>query len=125
MAAKIQSIIDEGVAAGYVKEISHAVFEEFDLKKAENIACGYFTSRVQYEIYAPYWLQRIHQEENGRYTSDLLPGMTWHPESGGVWVDFSDPSFTLMMPPTQEEIDKKHKEDQERFEKYMKEVRKE
>ena len=125
MAEKIQSIIDEGVAAGYVKEISHAVFEEFDLKKAENIACGYFTSRVQYEIYAPYWLQHIHQEENGRYTSDLLQGMTWHPENGGVWVDFSEPSFTLMMPPTQEEIDKKHKEDQESFEKYMKEVRKE
>ena len=50
--------------------------------------------------------------------------MTWHPEAG-VWVSFSEPSFTLMMPPTQAEIDTQHKEDAERFKKYLKEVRQE
>lgn len=82
------------------------------------------TDRVKYEIYAPYWLEHIHQEPDGKVTSDLLPGMTWHPEAG-VWVSFSEPSFTLMMPPTQAGIDAQHKEDTERFKKYLKEVRQE
>lgn len=73
---------------------------------------------------APYWLEHIHQEPDGKVTSDLLPGMTWHPEAG-VWVSFSEPSFTLMMPPTQAGIDAQHKEDTERFKKYLKEVRQE
>lgn len=101
-----------------------AVFEEFNLTKAENLACGYYTDRVKYEAYAPYWLEHIHQEPDGKVTSDLLPGMTWHPEAG-VWVSFSEPSFTLMMPPTQAGIDAQHKEDTERFKKYLKEVRQE
>ena len=116
--------IDEEKAAGHQKEITHAVFEEFNLTKAENLACGYYTDRVKYEAYAPYWLEHIHQEPDGKVTSDLLPGMTWHPEAG-VWVSFSEPSFTLMMPPTQAGIDAQHKEDTERFKKYLKEVRQE
>ena len=71
-----------------------------------------------------YWLEHIHKEPDGKVTSDLLPGMTWHPEAG-VWVSFSEPSFTLMMPPTQAGIDAQHKEDTERFKKYLKEVRQE
>ena len=71
-----------------------------------------------------YLLEHIHQEPDGKVTSDLLPGMTWHPEAG-VWVSFSEPSFTLMMPPTQAGIDAQHKEDTERFKKYLKEVRQE
>ena len=117
----IQKIIDEEKAAGHQKEVTRAVFEEFNLTKAENLACGYYTDRVKYEAYAPYWLEHIHQEPDEKITSDLLPGMTWHPEAG-VWVFFSEPSFTLMMPPTQAEIDAQHKEDTERFKKYLKEV---
>ena len=124
MEAGIQKIIDEETAAGHLRECAKAVFEEFDLKKAENLICGYFTERIKYEVYAPYWLEHIHQEPDGKVTSDLLPGMTWHPEAG-VWVSFSEPSFTLMMPPTQAEIDAQHKEDAERFKKYLKEVRQE
>lgn len=124
MVDQIQKIIDEEKAAGHQKEVTHAVFEEFNLAKAENLACGYYTDRVKYEAYAPYWLEHIHQEPDGKVTSDLLPGMTWHPEAG-VWVSFSEPSFTLMMPPTQAEIDAQHKEDTERFKKYLKEVRQE
>ena len=116
MVNQIQKIIDEEKAAGHQKEVTHAVFEEFNLAKAENLACGYYTDRVKYEAYAPYWLEHIHQEPDGKVTSDLLPGMTWHPEAG-VWVSFSEPSFTLMMPPTQAEIDAQHKEDTERFKK--------
>lgn len=124
MEAGIQKIIDEETAAGHLRECTKAVFYEFNLRKAENLACGYYADRVKYEIYAPYWLEHIHQEPDGKVTSDLLPGMTWHPEAG-VWVSFSEPSFTLMMPPTQAEIDAQHKEDTERFEKYLKEVRQE
>lgn len=124
MEAGIQKIIDEETAAGHLRECTKAVFEEFNLAKAENLACGYYTDRVKYEAYAPYWLEHIHQEPDGKVTSDLLPGMTWHPEAG-VWVSFSEPSFTLMMPPTQAEIDAQHKEDAERFKKYLKEVRQE
>lgn len=124
MVDQIQKIIDEEKAAGHQKEVTRAVFEEFNLAKAENLACGYYTDRVKYEIYAPYWLEHIHQEPDGKVTSDLLPGMTWHPEAG-VWVSFSEPSFTLMMPPTRAEIDAQHKEDMERFKKYLKEVRQE
>lgn len=124
MVDQIQKIIDEEKAAGHQKEVTHAVFEEFNLAKAENLACGYYTDRVKYEAYAPYWLEHIHQEPDGKVTSDLLPGMTWHPEAG-VWVSFSEPSFTLMMPPTRAEIDAQHKEDTERFKKYLKEVRQE
>lgn len=124
MVDQIQKIIDEEKAAGHQKEVTHAVFEEFNLAKAENLACGYYTDRVKYEAYAPYWLEHIHQGPDGKVTSDLLPGMTWHPEAG-VWVSFSEPSFTLMMPPTQAEIDAQHKEDTERFKKYLKEVRQE
>lgn len=124
MVDQIQKIIDEEKAAGHQKEVTRAVFEEFNLTKAENLACGYYTDRVKYEIYAPYWLEHIHQEPDGKVTSDLLPGMTWHPEAG-VWVSFSEPSFTLMMPPTQAGIDAQHKEDTERFKKYLKEVRQE
>ena len=124
MVDQIQKIIDEEKAAGHQKEVTHAVFEEFNLAKAENLACGYYTDRVKYEAYAPYWLEHIHQEPDGKVTSDLLPGMTWHPEAD-VWVSFSEPSFTLMMPPTQAEIDAQHKEDTERFKKYLKEVRQE
>lgn len=124
MVDQIQKIIDEEKAAGHQKEVTHAVFEEFNLAKAENLACGYYTDRVKYEAYAPYWLEHIHQEPDGKVTSDLLPGMTWHPEAG-VWVSFSEPSFTLMMPPTQAGIDAQHKEDTERFKKYLKEVRQE
>lgn len=122
MAAGIQKIIDEETAAGHLRECTKAVFEEFDLKKAENLACGYFTDRIKYEIYAPYWLQHVSQKE-GSYITDLLPGMKWHPEGGGAWVDFSEPSFTLMLPPTQAEVDTQHEADQESFEKYLKEVR--
>ena len=78
---QIQKIIDEEKAAGHQKEVTHAVFEEFNLTKAENLACGYYTDRVKYEAYAPYWLEHIHQEPDGKVTSDLLPGMTWHPEA--------------------------------------------
>lgn len=124
MEAGIQKIIDEETAAGHLRECTKAVFYEFNLRKAENLACGYYTDRVKYEIYAPYWLEHIHQEPDGKVTSDLLPGMTWHPEAG-VWVSFSEPSFTLMMPPTQAGIDAQHKEDTERFRKYLKEVRQE
>ena len=124
MVDQIQKIIDEEKAAGHQKEVTRAVFEEFNLTKAENLACGYYTDRVKYEAYAPYWLEHIHQEPDGKVTSDLLPGMTWHPEAG-VWVSFSEPSFTLMMPPTQAGIDAQHKEDTERFKKYLKEVRQE
>ena len=124
MVDQIQKIIDEEKAAGHQKEVTHAVFEEFNLAKAENLACGYYTDRVKYEAYAPYWLEHIHQGPDGKVTSDLLPGMTWHPEAG-VWVSFSEPSFTLMMPPTQAGIDAQHKEDTERFKKYLKEVRQE
>ena len=124
MVNQIQKIIDEEKAAGHQKEVTHAVFEEFNLAKAENLACGYYTDRVKYEAYAPYWLEHIHQGPDGKVTSDLLPGMTWHPEAG-VWVSFSEPSFTLMMPPTQAGIDAQHKEDTERFKKYLKEVRQE
>lgn len=118
MVNQIQKIIDEEKAAGHQKEVTHAVFEEFNLAKAENLACGYYTDRVKYEAYAPYWLEHIHQGPDGKVTSDLLPGMTWHPEAG-VWVSFSEPSFTLMMPPTQAGIDAQHKEDTERFKKYQ------
>lgn len=124
MADQIQKVIDEEKAAGHLEEITHAVFEEFNLVKAENLACGYYADRVKYEAYAPYWLEHIHQEPDGKITSDLLPGMTWQPESG-VWVSFSKLSFTLMMAPTQAEIDAQHKEDTERFKKYLKEVRQE
>ena len=124
MVDQIQKIIDEENAAGHQKKVTHAVFEEFNLVKAENLACGYYTDRVKYEAYAPYWLEHIHQEPDGKITSDLLPDMTWHPEAG-VWVSFSEPSFTLMMPPTQAEIDAQHKEDTERFKKYLKEARQE
>lgn len=123
MAAGIQKIIDEETAAGHLRECTHAVFEEFDLKKAENLICGYFTERIKHEVYAPYWLQHVSKDPEGRYITDLLPGMKWHPEGGGVWVDFSEPSFTLMLPPTQAEIDAQHEADQESFEKYLKEVR--
>ena len=68
MVDQIQKIIDEEKAAGHQKEVTHAVFEEFNLAKAENLACGYYTDRVKYEAYAPYWLEHIHQEP------DILPG---------------------------------------------------
>lgn len=124
MADQIQKVIDEEKEAGHQKEVTRAAFEEFNLVKAGNLACGYYTDRVKYEAYAPYWLERIHQESDGKVTSDLLPGMTWQPEAG-VWVSILDPSFTLMMPPTQAEIDAQHKADTERFKKYLKEVRQE
>lgn len=43
MVNQIQKIIDEEKAAGHQKEVTHAVFEEFNLAKAENLACGYYT----------------------------------------------------------------------------------
>lgn len=123
MAANIQKIIDEETASGHLRECTNAVFEEFDLKKAENLVCGYFTERIKYEVYAPYWLQHISKDTEGRYVTNLLPRMRWHPEGDGVWVDFSELSFTLMLPPTSAEIDAQHKADQESFEKYLKEVK--
>ena len=72
MVDQIQKIIDEEKAAGHQKEVTRAVFEEFNLTKAENLACGYYTDRVKYEIYAPYWLEHIHQEPDGKVTSDQI-----------------------------------------------------
>lgn len=122
MAEGIQKIIDEETAAGHLNECANAVFEEFNLEKAENLACGYFTDRVKYEIYVPYWLEHTHKDSGGRITSDLLPGMTWRPEEN-AWADFSELSFTLMLPPTQAEINVQRKADWENFKKYLKEVR--
>lgn len=123
MEAGIQKIIDEETAAGHLRECTKAVFYEFNLRKAENLACGYFTERIKYEVYAPYWLKHVSKDPEGRYITDLLPGMKWHPVGGGAWVDLSKQSLTLMLPPTQAEVDAQHEAEQEIFKKYLKEVR--
>ena len=68
MVDQIQKIIDEEKAAGHQKEVTHAVFEEFNLTNAENLACGYYTDRVKYEAYAPYWLCLLYTSPSPRDT---------------------------------------------------------
>ena len=72
MVDQIQKIIDEEKEAGHQKEVTHAVFEEFNLAKAENLACGYYTDRVKYEAYPPGTRRKSDKRPAAR--NDMAPG---------------------------------------------------
>ena len=67
------------------------------------------------EAYAPVWLShcRKREEPGYPYRNDIIQ-MDWE-EKSGVWVDREKVSFTLMLPPTKELMEKQYAEEKGRL----------
>lgn len=111
--------IAEEESRWHSNEWSYALYQEYDIRKFENLIIGYITQRVKYEVYGPYWLKHIKNGKDGKFITGLLPGYFWNPENG-MWQSSDGRRWAIMLPPT-EDLMKKEKQDKElRFQKYLK-----
>lgn len=106
----LNSIIEKARQEGSMRKISRAVFMEFDIYKAMEIAAEKIWQPAWYNAYGPYWTEKC-RTENGDIICDMLPGFTWDPDCS-VWIQKKDGtvSFTAMLPPTMELIRKEEQE---------------
>lgn len=107
----INWIIEKARQGGTMKEISRAVFQEFDIDKAMEIAAEKIWQPAWYNVYGPYWAAKC-RTENGDIICDVLPGFKWDPECG-IWIQSREDgtiTFTAMLPPTMELIRKEEQE---------------
>lgn len=119
MSDKIVEIRLQEIGAGHVKEISNAIMIRYDLDDAYRLAYGYFTMRIQYEAYAPFWIQHCQKGADGRIRNDLI-GMAWH-DDASVWIADDGNSWTLMFPPDQDRIDAQYQQERRWFRNYLSE----
>lgn len=96
-----QRILEEEARKGVFREIGHAVFQEYDLCEALEIAEQVWV-RIRREAYGPYWVSHCH-EDKGRIYNDIID-MVWDRENK-IWVDTGDGRVTLMLPPSMELFD--------------------
>lgn len=117
---QVKRISDEEKARGLPKELGHAIFGHLDMVEFENLVVGHLTNRIRYEIYAPYWLKHCKEQPDGKIRNDLI-GMTWDPEHS-IWESVTEDghyTFTAMLPPTQELINKDREKDAADFEAFL------
>lgn len=97
-----QSILDAEAEAGTLKEIGLAVYLEYDIDKALDIAVRKIRPKILYDAYAPYWLKHCISHEDGGIWNDLID-MMWNNECG-MWINSEKSEGRLMLPPTEELI---------------------
>lgn len=98
-------IINEEQQAGVFGEISRAVFLEYSIEKALDIAAEKIYPRILYEAYAPYWLRHCSIRMDQGYIYNDLIQMMWVPK-WNVWISHDGTELMLMLPPTMELIKK-------------------
>ncbi len=94
---------------GVNKEVSRAVFKEYNPDKALEIIYEKVVPDIYYKAYAPYWLKHCRIVTGEKKIWNDLIDMSWD-EKLGVWVSDDGMSFRGILPPTQELIDKEMKE---------------
>lgn len=105
---RANSVLDAERAAGTFREISRAVFVEYDPEKALEVAAAKVWPRIWFEAYSPYWIRHCIRQEGGDVWNDLIE-MRWHDE-WCIWLAPDGRSWTLMLPPTQELVRKELEE---------------
>ena len=96
-------ILKEEEDAGTFRKISHAVFLEYDLKKALDIVADKIIPRIWLEAYADYWLSHCIRRNGCPIYNDLIK-MEWD-DKLQLWVGPDKASWTLMLPPTRDLMD--------------------
>lgn len=116
----VRRIRDEEDRAGTFDRIRRAVFEDYDLDKAIDIAFQRFGIRIKYEALPPVWLYFCRQLPDGRFRNDMT-GMTWMPSSEdgpGFWEKRTEDGtheYSFRLPPTWAEIAKEYEEEKARL----------
>lgn len=96
---RANQIIEEEKKAGTVWEIRNAIFVEYNIKKAIDIAIEKICPRIMHEAYAPYWKKHCIIQDDGIITNDIIH-MCWRPDYE-IWEKQEDnmKKWTLMLPP--------------------------
>lgn len=97
----IQELIEADISGEILTKIGHAIFKEYNLTKALEIA-ELISNRICKDIYGNYWLSNCH-EHDGKIHNDLID-MDWDDENG-LWVNSDVGSVSLMLPPSKAMID--------------------
>lgn len=109
----IQKIASEEQKAGTYRQINKAIFGEYDLDKAMEIAYRKLYNRVKYEALPPVWLFFCREDPGKGYVNDLTK-MRWIQleENGmsGYWEQDDYPRYKVSfdLPPTWQEIVKEY-----------------
>ena len=99
---EIQRIFEEEEVKDIFRKISHAVFQEYDLYGALEIAEQVWV-RICREAYGPYWLSHCY-EHKGLIHNSIIH-MVWDREHE-IWVDRDHGRVTVMLPPSMELFDR-------------------
>lgn len=109
-----QKIIDQEKKRGTFKKISEAIFQKYSINDALQIAADRIGTRIWYEAYQKIWLQHT-KPEGFTFRNDLI-GMTWNnKESSWQKEEKGVVSWTLMLPPTEEEIERDYRDECKRI----------
>ncbi len=112
----IQKIANEEQKAGTYRLISKAIFDEYDLDKAMEIAFRRLYTRIRYEAFPPVWLYFCREVPGRGYVNELTK-MRWIPptEDGmnGYWEknDFPLYKASFDLPPTWAEIAREYEDE--------------
>lgn len=109
-----QKIIDEEKARGTFRKISREIFEAYDMQEAIRITADRVGTRIWYEAYPKIWLLHTHKV-GFTYQNDLI-GMEWN-GTDKLWQkeEKGVVSWTIMLPPTEEEIEKDYRDECKRI----------
>lgn len=123
--SETQRLIDEWKSQGGIKKASKILFDTYDLDAFFTALCPIHTT-IWFKAYGGYWLKHISEtgEKEYPYYNDLLD-MHWWEEcnewaktkiDGGKRVTDYFGGVTIMLPPTQERIDREYKREMESYE---------
>lgn len=114
---RINMILAEEKAKGAFKKASRILFSTYDVDKFLETLCPVH-DRVFYEGYAPYWIEHcVVYNEEGKQTmgggefdgwNDII-NMGWI-EEYGIWKARGKEEWRIMLPPTEELIQKEYEE---------------
>lgn len=110
---RVNEAIREEKQAGTFREISRAVFKDYDPDKALDIAARTIWPRIWYRAYAPYWLKHCRKDKDGRSWNDLIQ-MRWRQE-WQIWEAQDGRSWRIMLPPSEFQIREEEKREQEKI----------
>ena len=111
----IQKIANEEQKTGTYRLITKAIFDEYDLDKAMEIAYRRLYIRIKYEALPPVWLFFCREDPRKGYVNDLTK-MRWiKPEEdsmNGYWEQNDYPRYKVSfdLPPTWTEIAKEYEQ---------------
>nr|WP_325300214.1 hypothetical protein [uncultured Dysosmobacter sp.] len=110
---RVNEIIREANKAGTFKEISRAIFREYDPDKALDIAARTIWPKVWYRAYSPYWIRHCRKRDDGRTWNDLIR-MRWRQE-WQIWEAEDGTSWRAMLPPSEPQIREEEERERERI----------